>query len=137
MAKKQDDKNQIKTVIDQKDSMVSANITESYIFTTKDKVRILYDEYGKALRESSGIGSYLGMIITLIITLCTCEFKGFLVFDASTMRAIVVCLLIVFVLLAIRSIGQRFKNKSKLTFTYFYNELQGKETSKDEQDVSH
>lgn len=127
MAKKQDVKNQIKTVIDQEGSTVSANITESYIFTTRDKVRILYDEYSQALKGSAGIGSYLGMIITLIITLCTCDFKGFLFFDATTMRSIVVCLLILFIFLTGKSIYKRIQNRKKLTFTYFYNQLQGKE----------
>lgn len=127
MAKRQDVKNQIKTVIDQEGSLVSANITESYIFTTKDKVRILYDEYSSALKSSSGIGSNLGMVITLIITLCTCDFKDFWLFDATTMRAGVICLLIVFSFLTVKSICGRISNRKKLTFSYFYNQLQGKE----------
>ena len=127
MAKGQDVRNQIKTVIDQDGNIVSANITENYIFTTKDKVKILYDEYSDALKKSAGIASYLSMVLTLIITLCTCDFKDFLFFDAATMRAIVICLLIVFVVLSVKSICERIYNRKKLTFTYFYNQLQGKE----------
>lgn len=127
MAKKQDVKNQIITVIDQEGSVVSANIRESYIFTTKDKVRILYDEYSNALKTSKGIGSYFSMVVTLIITLCTCDFKNFWVFDATTMRSIIICLLLVFMFLTIRSIYGRIGNKNKLVFSYFFNQLRGKE----------
>lgn len=126
MAKKKNNAEKIRTIIDSTDiESLSANIEQNYIFTTEDKVRILYDEYSTASKSSGNIFGWLGIFITLLASDITCQFNSILKIDAATVAAIFyVCTVISFAFL-IKSIVNWFKNKEKLSFNFFIKKLKG------------
>lgn len=125
MAKK-NDKNAIQSVIQREDAKVSANIEEQYIFTTEDKIRILYDEYNSARKNSDSIASQLGITITLIVALLTCDFKTVFGIKAEYISAFFVFATALSLFILARTIIHYFRNRHKLTFDYFFRKIQGK-----------
>ena len=121
----QTSKEKIKTIMNQTDAQISVNVNENYIFTTEDKVKILYEEYNGVRKYSGDVLTYFGIFLTLIITLLTCDFKELPFIDASTIKAIFVLATILFGLLCICAVCKWFANKDKLTFEYFLKKLQG------------
>ena len=76
--------------MDRSDSKIAVNVDENYIFTTEDKIRILYDEYNSARKYSGDFLAFLGIFLSILITLVTCEFKDLSFMDASTVKALFV-----------------------------------------------
>ena len=125
MSKKKDNKTQIQTVINRNDVSVTANIEENYIFTTEDKIQILYEKYKQARKSDGDFWTCFGIFLTLAITLFTCEFKQFLFIDAPTVRAtFILSTLVAFVLCIVFAVGW-FNNRKKLKFEYFISQIKG------------
>ncbi len=125
MSKKKNNIATIQTVIGREDVAVTANVEENYIFTTEDKVKILYTEYNDAKKHTGEVGTSFSTFLTLLITLLTCEFKSFNFIDSATLHAVFIVATIItgiwFVFSGIRWI----RNKKKLSFEYFFKGLQG------------
>lgn len=128
MPEKKDIKDQIRTVIGNPIVSVSANVEEKYIITTEDKVKILYNEYNSAKTLSSNTLSWFGIFIALLIADFTCDFKSFWIFDSSTIKAIFYISTVVFLGLSIKSAIIYIRNKDKLSFKFFLNEITGNST---------
>ena len=125
MSKKKDNKTQIQTVINRNDVSVTANIEENYIFTTEDKIQILYEKYNQARKSAGDFWTCFGIFLTLAITLFTCEFKQVLFIDAPTVRAMfILSTLVAFVLCIVFAVGW-FNNRKKLKFKYFISQIKG------------
>lgn len=120
------DAEKILTLINQ-DSPIAANIEQSYIFTTEDKIRILYDEYNRIKKLSSDALSWLGIFIALLISDITCDFKSFWIFDSYFIRALFAVATALFCFLFLRSLLCWLKNREKLQFSFFINKLRGEE----------
>lgn len=128
MAKTKDNKSKIQTVIEREDVKCSANIEENYIFTTEDKIKILYEDYNKARKSSGDFWTCFSIFLTLVITLFTCDFKAFWFIDESTVRAaFILSAFVSFVLCVCFAIGW-FTNRKKLKFSYFIARIKGVET---------
>lgn len=125
MAKK-NDKNAIQSVIQREDAKVSANIEEQYIFTTEDKIRILYDEYNSARKYSDSIASQLGVTLTLLISLFTCDFKTVFGIKAEYICAFFIFATGLSLFILVYTIIHYWRNRHKLTFDYFFRKIQGK-----------
>ena len=121
------DTEKILTIVKSTDTTIAANIEESYIFTTEDKVRILYDEYNAIRKVSSDMLSWLGIFITLLISDLTCEFKQFWFFAPSVIRAVFLVSTILFLILFVRGLICWIGNKNKLKFNFFIDQLKGGE----------
>lgn len=121
------DTEKILTIVKSTDTTIAANIEESYIFTTEDKVRILYDEYNAIRKVSSDMLSWLGIFITLLISDLTCEFKQFWFFEPSVIRAVFLVSTILFLILFVRGLICWIGNKNKLKFNFFIDQLKGGE----------
>lgn len=118
-------KEKIQTIMDRSDSNISVNVEENYIFTTEDKIRILYEEYNSARKYSGDFLAYLGIFLSIMISLVTCEFKDIFFIDAATIKAIFIIALLLSLIGCI-SVGiSWYRNKDKLTFNYFIKKLQG------------
>ena len=122
---KQKTKEKIQTIMDRSDSKIAVNVDENYIFTTEDKIRILYDEYNSARKYSGDFLAFLGIFLSILITLVTCEFKDLSFIDASTVKALFVMALIISLGCCVYVGIKWVKNKDKLTFDYFFKKLQG------------
>ncbi len=125
MAKRKNNIATIQTLIRREDVEITANVEENYIFTTEDKVRILYTEYNETKNQTGELGTSFSTFLTLLITLLTCEFKNFNFVDSQTLHATFVVATIItgvwFFVSGIRWI----KNRKKLSFEYFFKGLQG------------
>ena len=126
MSKKNDNKKQIQTVIDRNNVLLNANIEESYIFTTEDKIHILYEEYNKARKSIGDFWTCFGVFISLITTLLTCEFnKVILGLEPSTIKAIFIVSSLVFLVLSIIFVIKWIINRKKITFDFFISKIKG------------
>jgi hypothetical protein len=122
---KRNDRNAIQSIIQREDSRVSANIDENYIFTTEDKIKILYDDYNSAKKYSGASLSLVGILITLVITLCTCDFKPILGLNAEQIKAFFIFTTIVSSGFLLYTAIRFLRNRHKLTFIYFLDKLKG------------
>ena len=122
----------ILTIVNNSDAQISANIEESYIFTTEDKVRILYDEYNAIRKLSSDTMSWLGIFLALLITDLTCSFKTIWIFDSSIIQAVFFVSTVVFFILLARSFYSWMKNRDRLKFSFFIEQLKGEEKAKED-----
>ena len=128
MSKKKDNKTKIQTVIDTSGVSLAANIDENYIFTTEDKIQILYNEYNQARKSSGDFWTFFGIFLTLLIALLTCDFKPFLFMDAATINAMFVLATIVSAVFCIIYAIGSIRNRKKLKFDYFIKKIKGDET---------
>lgn len=87
MAKKKDNKAEIQTIIERTNANIAVNVEENYIFTTEDKVKILYDEYNSARKYSGDFLALLGIFLSLLISILTCEFKDLPFMNAAVVEA--------------------------------------------------
>ena len=125
MAKEKNNKAKIQNFIRRDDVSVTANIEENYIFTTEDKIQILYEKYNQARKSAGDFWTCFGIFLTLAITLFTCEFKQFLFIDAPTVRAMfILSTLVAFILCIVFAVGW-FNNRKKLKFEYFISQIKG------------
>lgn len=125
MARNKEMKSKIQTVLKRDDASIIANVDENYIFTTEDKIQILYEKYNYARKSSGDFWTCFGIFLTLAITLFTCEFKPFLFIDASTVKAMfILSTFAAFVLCVVFAVGW-FKNRKKLKFEYFISHIKG------------
>ena len=125
MAKGKISKARIQTFIGRDDVSVVANIEENYIFTTEDKIQILYEKYNQARKSAGDFWTCFGIFLTLAVTLLTCDFKPFLFIDAPTVKAMfILSTIAVFVLCIFFAIGW-FNNRKKLKFEYFISQIKG------------
>lgn len=122
----------ILTIVNNSDAQISANIEESYIFTTEDKVRILYDEYNAIRKLSSDTMSWLGIFLALLIADLTCSFKTIWIFDSSIIQAVFFVSTVVFFILLARSFYSWMKNRDRLKFNFFIEQLKGEEKAKED-----
>ena len=126
MSKKTDNKKQIQTVINREDVSVNANIEENYIFTTEDKIHILYEEYNKVRKSIGDFWTCFGILISLIATLVTCDFnKTILGIDPLTIRAGFIIVSILLFGLSIYYLIGWIKNRKKITFDFFITKIKG------------
>ena len=125
MAKGRNSKAKIQTCIGRDDVSVVANIEENYIFTTEDKIQILYEKYNQARKSTGDFWTCFGIFITLAVTLVTCDFKSFFFVDSSTVRAMfILSTIAAFVSCILFAIGW-FNNRKKLKFEYFMSQIKG------------
>ena len=125
MAKVKNHKAKIQTFIGRDDISIVANIEENYIFTTEDKIQILYEKYNQARKSAGDFWTCFGIFLTLAVTLCTCDFKSLLFIDAPTVKAMfILSTIVVFILCVIFAIGW-FDNRKKLKFDYFISQIKG------------
>ena len=125
MAKTRNNKAKNQTFIGREDVSIVANIEENYIFTTEDKIQILYEKYNQARKSAGDFWTCFGIFLTLAVALLTCDFKPLLFFDAPTVRAMfVLSAIAAFVLCVAFAIGW-FKNRKKLKFEYFISQIKG------------
>lgn len=103
----------------------TTNVSESYITTTEDKVQILYNDYNGVVRTSGNTLGLLGVFITLIISDLTCNYHSVLMIDKSVVQAVFYLATVIFFILTIRSGYSWFRNRSRLRFQYFVNQLKG------------
>ena len=122
---KQKTKDKIQTIMDRSGSKIAVNVDENYIFTTEDKVKILYEEYNSARKYSGDFLAYFGIFLTLIISLLTCDIKELPFIDAATIKAIFIIATILSLFFCIVVGIKWFVNKDKLKFAYFLKKLQG------------
>lgn len=118
-------KDKIKTIMNQTGAQISVNVSENYIFTTEDKIRILYNEYNSARKHSGNFLAFLGIFLSILITLVTCDFKDLPFMNAATVKAIFVMAMLLSLGYCVHVGIQWKRNKDKLTFDYFFKKLQG------------
>ena len=128
MSKRKDNKTKIQTVIDRNGVSLAANIDENYIFTTEDKIQILYDEYTKVRKGSGDFWTCFGIFLTLFITMITCDFKAVFFIDTPTIRAIFIISMLASVGFCVYFVLGWIKNREKLKFDYFIKKIKGDET---------
>lgn len=126
------DTERILTIVNNTDAQISANIEESYIFTTEDKVRILYDEYNAIRKLSSDTMSWLGIFLALLIADLTCSFKTIWILNSSIIQAVFIVSTVVFFVLLVRSFLSWMRNRGKLKFSFFIEQLKGEERTKED-----
>lgn len=125
MAKKKDNKAEIQTIIERTNANIAVNIEENYIFTTEDKVKILYDEYNSARKYSGDFLALLGIFLSLLISILTCEFKDLPFMNAAVVKTAFFLATIISFFLCIYSLVKWIRVRSKLKFDYFIKKLQG------------
>lgn len=64
------------------------NATQEGIITTEDKVRLCLNEHLRHMEKKQAWIAPLGILLTIVLTLITTDFKGALGLDASTWRAL-------------------------------------------------
>lgn len=119
------DTERILTIVNSSDTSIAANIDQNYIFTTEDKVRILYDEYNKVRKLSSDAIGWLGIFLTLLISDLTCDFNPFWIFSSEVISAVFLVSTILFFCLFVRSGYYWLRNKDKLEFPFFLEKIKG------------
>ena len=130
MAKGKYNKAKIQTFIGRDDVSVVANIEENYIFTTEDKIQILYEKYNQARKSADDFWTCFGIFLTLAITLFTCDFKPFFFIDAPTVKAMfILSTIVAFILCIVFAVGW-FNKRKKLKFEYFISQIKGENTDK-------
>lgn len=126
MSKKTDNRTKIQTVIDRNDVSVNANIEENYIFTTEDKIHILYEEYNKARKSICDFWTCVGIFISLLASLVTCDFsKTIFGIDPSTIRAMFILSAIATLVMSVYYLVGWIKNKKKTSFDFFISKIKG------------
>ncbi len=127
-----DDKEKIRSLIENTDTSITANIEENYIVTTEDKIRILYDEYNEVVKETGTPVGLSGILITLIISDITCDFKAIWIFSSDLVKAVFLVATVLFAILTIRSGWRYYTNREKLKFGFFINQLKGNRISENQ-----
>ena len=125
MAKKRDNKERIQTFIGRDDVSVVANIQENCILTTEDKIKILYNEYNEARKYSGEFWTFLGLFLSLLISILTCEFKSIFGISESVIEAVFILATFVALIFSICALVNWIRNRKKLTFEYFINQIRG------------
>lgn len=125
MTTTQDNAEVIRTIINREGTSISANVEENYIFTTEDKIRILYDEYNDARRVTGEILSRFGVFLTLLIADLTCEFKPVWFLDAPTVKAVFYVMTLIFFASLIVACLSWLDKKEKLSFEFFISQVKG------------
>lgn len=123
------DTEKILTILNSSDASIATNIDQSYIFTTEDKVRILYDEYNRIRKQSSDTLSWLGIFLTLLITDFTCDFKTIWFLSSDLLKAIFIVATVLFFCLFCYSAKCWYTNKEKMDYPYFLEKLKGERDS--------
>ena len=127
MAKKKDNKTEIQTIIERTSANIAVNVEENYIFTTEDKVRILYDEYNNARKHSGDFLALLGIFLSLLVSILTCEFKDLPFMSAAVVEAAFNLATIISFFLCVCSGFKWIGARNKLKFDYFIKKLQGED----------
>ena len=78
------------------DSSIHANIAQDYIYVTRDKLNLILQDFKEAIAATQRIGTYMGIVLTILLALVTSSTKNFLWFSAETWYAIFILLLIYF-----------------------------------------
>lgn len=77
-------------------STVHMNVDQEYISITKDKLKNILNDFEAAIIATQRIGTYTGIVLTLLLALVTSSTKNFFGFSAETWSAIFILLLIYF-----------------------------------------
>ncbi len=125
MAKKKDNKSKIQTVLNRDDVKFIANVDESYIFTTEDKIKILFNEFNEARKYSGEFWTFLGLFVSFLVSVLTCEFKDVWILSSSVIEAGFILATAITFVLCIVSAVKWMVNRKKLTFDYFINCIRG------------
>ena len=128
MGRTKDNKFKIQTVIEREDVKCSANVEENYIFTTEDKIKILYEDYNAARKSSGDFWTCFSIFLTLVITLFTCDCKSFSFINEATIRAMFIISTFVSFVLCVYFATGWFRNRKKLKFSYFIARIKGVHT---------
>ena len=78
------------------DRSIHANIAQDYIYVTRDKLNLILQDFKEAIAATQRIGTYMGIVLTILLALVTSSTKNFLWFSAETWYAIFILLLIYF-----------------------------------------
>ena len=70
------------------DSSIHANIAQDYIYVTRDKLNLILQDFKEAIAATQRIGTYMGIVLTILLALVTSSTKNFLWFSAETWYAI-------------------------------------------------
>ena len=117
----------IQTLINREDVSISANIEEKYIVTTEDKIKLLYIEYNEAKKYSGIFLSVVGIFITIIISLLTCNFHDVSFMHSGTIKGVFIVAAVFGFVACIISAIQWYKNRERLKYTYFIGKIKGSE----------
>lgn len=94
------------------------NTEQTIIQITEDKLKLKIINYTKSIKMMPEILGYLGIIISISLTLCTADFKNFKEIDGKTLQGIFLCFDIIFFLLMLSKIiiylYHRFYKKDKI-----------------------
>ena len=125
--------NEIKQLLYNLDeNSIVTNVQTTYVITTEDKVRILYDEYSKVRKRTDNMLSWFGVFLTLFITDITCDFKDFYSIHAQTVTAFFYFCTFACAIFLVWRLIYWFKHKHELEFDYFFNKLKGGNLSSSE-----
>lgn len=125
MSKGKNNKAQIQKFIKREDVSIIANINENCILTTEDKIKILYNEYTEIRKYSGEFWTYLGLFVSLLTSLLTCEFKSIGPISASIIEALYILATALTLILTIYALVKWKQNRNKLSFEYFINQIRG------------
>lgn len=107
------------------DNSIVTNVQTTYIVTTEDKVKLLYKEYNEAQEKSNNMFSWFGILVALLIADITCDFKDISFIKAHTVSSFFNFATIICAILFLRSLFYWWKNRKKIEFEFFINQLKG------------
>ena len=125
MAKKKDNKSKIQTYLAADNVTVCANIQEEAIVTTEDKIKIAFTEYNAVHKYSGEFFTFLGIFISILLSITTSNFKSVLGLSAETVEAIFVLSLIISFAICVVSAIKWIRHRKQLSFAYFISQLKG------------
>lgn len=85
------------------------NIQSNLIRISEDKVRLILTDYTDKLKKNIDWVGYAGILITLLVTFFTCDYKGFLGVSGDTWRGMFIMLSIVVFYKLIKSLYNKWK----------------------------
>lgn len=92
------------------------------VTTTWDRLYVKLDPHIQLLRKERSWMSALSLVITIILALCTSDFKPFIGMSADTIKAIFVMALLIAVVYLIYAVINAFKSR-KETLTNIVNDV--------------
>ena len=107
------------------DNSIATNVQTTYIVTTEDKIRILYDEYNDVRKKADTMYGWFGILVALLIADLTCDFKDVIFINKYIVAAMFYLSTILCCAFFFYSLYQWHKNKKKLEFEFFINKLKG------------
>lgn len=86
------------------------NIQSNLIRISEDKVRIILVEYTEKLKKNVDWLGYAGILVTLLVTFCTCSYTEFAGVSGDTWRGMFIMLSFVMAYQLVKSLYNKWKN---------------------------